>query len=128
MAYRLPMHRLALASTALSSFSTTGVTLRPSARVDQPVEGFGVDVVEFAARSRIGRHPTRFWQLLAVVSGEGWAAGPDGHAVRLRPGEAVLWEPGEEHASGSSGGMVAVIVQSPVPPLPPDEASAPPVE
>jgi quercetin dioxygenase-like cupin family protein len=128
VAYFLPMHRLALSATALSSFSSTGVTLRPSARVEQPVEGFAVDVVEFAARSRIGRHPTRLWQLLAVVTGEGWAAGSDGHAVPLRPGEAVLWAPGEEHASGSSGGMVAVIVQSPVPPLAPDDASAPPVE
>ncbi|SNR48228.1 cupin domain-containing protein [Blastococcus mobilis] len=122
------MRRVALSSTTLSSFSSTGVTLRPHARVTQPVEGFAVDVVEFAARSRIGRHPTRVWQLLAVVSGEGWAAGPDGHAVPLGPGDAVLWEPGEEHASGSSAGMVAVIVQSPVPPLPGDDDSAPPVE
>lgn len=112
------MRRLALPSSTLSSFSSTGVTLRAHARVDQPVEGFAVDVVEFAARSRIGRHPTLLWQLLAVVSGDGWAAGPDGHAIPLRPGEAVLWEPGEEHASGSSGGMLAVLVQSPVPPVP----------
>ena len=122
------MRRLALSSSTLSSRSSTGVTLRSHARVEQPVDGFAVDVVEFAARSRIGRHPTRLWQLLAVVSGDGWVAGPDGHAVPLGPGEAVLWEPGEEHASGSSGGMVAVIVQSPVPPVPRDEESAPPVE
>ena len=128
VAYFLPMRRLALSSSALSSFSSTGVTLRPLARAEQQTEGFGVDVVEFAARSRIGRHPTRLWQLLAVVSGEGWAAGPDGHAVPLRPGEAVLWEPGEEHASGSSGGMVAVIVQSPVSPVPPAEELPAPVE
>ena len=96
--------------------------------MEQPVEGFAVDVVEFAARSRIGRHPTRLWQLLAVVSGEGWVAGPDGHAVPLAPGEAVLREPGEQHASGSSSGMVAVMVQSPVPPLPPVEEAPAPVE
>jgi quercetin dioxygenase-like cupin family protein len=122
------MRRLALSSSTLSSFSSTGVTLRSHARVEQPVEGFAVDVVEFAARSRIGRHPTRLWQLLAVVSGEGWVAGPDGHAVPLGPGEAVLWEPGEQHASGSSGGMVAVIVQSPVSPVPPVEETPAPVE
>jgi quercetin dioxygenase-like cupin family protein len=122
------MLRVALPSTTLSSFSSTGVTLRTHARVEQPVEGFAVDVVEFAARSRIGRHPTHLWQLLAVVSGEGWVAGPDGHAVPLDAGEAVLWEPGEEHTSGSSGGMVAVIVQSPVPPLPVTDESTPPVE
>ena len=122
------MRRLALSSSTLSSFSSTGVTLRGLARPEQPVEGFAVDLVEFAARSRIGRHPTRLWQLLAVVSGDGWAAGSDGHAVPLTRGEAVLWEPGEEHASGSSGGMVAVIVQSPVSPVPPAEESPAPVE
>ena len=122
------MRRLALSSSTVSSFSSTGVTLRALARLQEPGDGFAVDLVEFAARSRIGRHPTRLWQLLAVVSGEGWVAGPDGHAVPLGPGEAVLWEPGEQHASGSSGGMVAVIVQSPVPPVPPVEDSPAPVE
>jgi quercetin dioxygenase-like cupin family protein len=122
------MRRLALPSSSLSSFSSTGVTLRVRARVEQPVEGFAVDLVEFAARSRIGRHPTALWQLLAVVSGEGWVAGPDGHAVPVGPGDAVLWEPGEQHASGSSGGMVALIVQSPVPPVPPVEETPAPVE
>ena len=117
-----------MSSSTLSSFSSTGVTLRTLGRVQQPAEGFAVDLVEFAARSRIGRHPTRLWQLLAVVSGDGWAAGPDGHAVPLGPGEAVLWEPGEEHASVSSGGMVAVIVQSPLPPVPPVEDTPAPVE
>jgi hypothetical protein len=61
-----------------------------------------------------------------VVSGEGWAAGRDGHAVPLVSGDAVLWEPGEEHASGSSTGMVAVLVQSPVPPVPHLDDPAPP--
>ena len=122
------MRRLALSSSTLSAFSSTGVTVRAHARVEQRVEGFAVDVVEFAARSRIGRHPTHLWQLLGVVSGDGWVAGPDGHAVPLGPGEAVLWEPGEQHASGSSGGMVAVIVQSPVPPVPPVEETPVPVE
>jgi quercetin dioxygenase-like cupin family protein len=114
------MRRVPVSTRALDAFSSTGVAIAPHARVEEPVEGFAVDVVTFAARSRIGRHPTRLWQLLAVVSGEGWVAGPDGHAVPIGPGEAVLWEPGEEHASGSSGGMVAVIVQSPVRPLPAD--------
>jgi PAS domain S-box-containing protein len=36
----------------------------------------------------------------------------------------VLWEPGEEHSSGSDDGMVAVVVQSPVP-LPEGSIPAP---
>ena len=112
------MRRVSLPVRTLEAYSSTGVTLMRFGGVELPVEGFGVDVATFAAWSRIGRHPTQLWQLLAVVSGAGWAAGPDGHAVPLVAGDAVLWEPGEEHASGSSGGMVAVIVESPVPPVP----------
>jgi quercetin dioxygenase-like cupin family protein len=120
-AYLLRMRRVSLPVRVLEAYSSTGVSITRFGRVEQPVDGFSVDVATFAARSRIGRHPTRLWQLLAIVSGEGWAAGPDGHAFRLVAGDAVLFEPGEEHASGSSLGMVAVIVQSPVPPLPEDD-------
>jgi len=112
------MRHVSLPVRTLQAYSSTGVTLTGFGRIEEPVEGFAVDVATFAPRSRIGRHTTRLWQLLAVVSGEGWAAGPDGHAVPLSSGDAVLWEPGEKHASGSSVGMVAVIVQSPVPPVP----------
>ena len=114
------MRRLTLPSATVQDFGSTGVSLKPLARADEPTDGHAVDLVSYAARSRIGRHPTPFWQLLAVVSGEGWVAGPDGHAFPIGPGEAVLWEPGEEHASGSSGGMVVVLVQSPLPPVPLD--------
>jgi quercetin dioxygenase-like cupin family protein len=120
VSYRRPMRRVSLPVHTLDACSSTGVTITRFGRVEEPVEGFGVDVATFAAWSRIGRHPTQLWQLLAVVSGDGWVAGPDGHAIPLGPGEAVLWEPGEEHASGSSGGMVAVIVQSSLPPVPLD--------
>ena len=126
-AYFLPMRRVTLPVHALDAYRSTGVSIMRFGGVDQPTEGFGVDVATFAAWSRIGRHPTQQWQLLAVVSGAGGAAGPDGHAVPLVAGDAVLWEPGEEHASGSSGGMVALIVESPVPPVPLDD-EAPHVE
>ena len=112
------MRRLTLQERTLTAFGSTGVLIAPHARVEQPIEGFAVDVSRYAAGAVNGRHPTRLWQLLAVVSGTGWAAGPDDEPVPLAPGEAVLWEPGEEHTSGSDDGMVAVIVQSPVPPLP----------
>jgi quercetin dioxygenase-like cupin family protein len=93
------------------------VTVTAHARVEQPVAGFAVDVTRYAAGAENGRHPTRLWQLFAVVTGTGWAAGADDVRVALGPGDAVLWEPGEEHSSGSHDGMVAVVVQSPEPPL-----------
>ncbi|MGR7024642.1 hypothetical protein [Geodermatophilus sp. URMC 62] len=69
-----------------------------------------------AARSA-GRHPTRLWQLFLVVPGSGWASGGDDRRRVLATGEAALWEPGEEHASGTPDGLTAVVVQCRVVPL-----------
>ena len=73
---------------------------------------FGVDLVYLEPGARIGRHPTRLAQLFAVVQGEGWVTGADGVREPIRAGEAVRWEPGEEHESGTDTGLLAVIVQA----------------
>jgi quercetin dioxygenase-like cupin family protein len=98
-------------------FGSVGVEMAAVAHADRPVEGFAVHVATYAAGSLLGRHPAGLWQLLGIVSGAGWASGADDVRVGLVPGDAVLWEPGEEHASGSDTGMVAVIVQSPEKPV-----------
>lgn len=69
-------------------------------------------VAQVAPGGLLGRHPTRLWQLFCVVSGSGWVAGQDEQQQPITTGQAVLWAPGESHESGSSTGMVAVIVQS----------------
>jgi hypothetical protein len=44
-------------------------------------------------------------------------SGADGVRRPLAAGEAAVWEPGEEHASGTDTGLTAVVVQCRVPPL-----------
>lgn len=82
------------------------------------MEGAAVDVVTFAAGAVLDRHPTRLWQLFSVVHGAGWATGADGVRLQVVAGDCVLWEPDKDHESGSDDGMVAVVVQTPSPPLP----------
>ena len=112
------MRRVELPDEDLTSFDSEQVSHRPLARVLEPLEGFAVDVLTVAPGGRVGRHPTRLWQLFAVVCGDGWVAGPDGRREPIRAGEAALWEPGEEHESGSDGGMLVCVVQSRVDPTP----------
>ena len=112
------MRRVELPDEDMTHFGSGQVRHRPLARVLEPLDGFAVDVLTVAPGGRVGRHPTRLWQLYAVVSGDGWAAGADGRREILRGGEAVLWEPGEEHESGSDGGMVVCVVQSRADPTP----------
>jgi quercetin dioxygenase-like cupin family protein len=113
------VRRVELVDEVMTSYGSERVQHRPLARVLGPVDGFAVDVLTVAAGGRVGRHPTRLWQLFAVVSGEGWVAGADGNPEPIRAGEAALWEPGEEHESGSEGGMVVCVVQSRGAPVPP---------
>jgi quercetin dioxygenase-like cupin family protein len=102
---------------SLTAYGSSGVSLVRAALVEQPQDGFAVDVVRLAPGGSLGRHPTRLWLLLLVVEGGGWGAGDDGVRRPLTAGQAALWEPGEEHGSGTDGGLVAVVVQCRVRPV-----------
>jgi mannose-6-phosphate isomerase-like protein (cupin superfamily) len=71
-----------------------------------------VVVIEIGAGGTVGRHPTVSQQLFAVIKGSGWVAGGDGRRVDVVAGEAVLWDLGEEHESGSEDGMTALVVEA----------------
>lgn len=70
-----------------------------------------VQILHLPAGGLIGRHVTPSRQMLAVVSGTGWAEGGDRVRRELRPGYGVVWEPGEEHEAGTETGFSAVCVQ-----------------
>ena len=44
--------------------------------------------------------------------GSGWVSGANGEREAIQAGEAVLWDPGEEHESGSEEGMTALVVEA----------------
>ncbi len=115
------MELLTLPTRSLTSFGSTGAELLRAALVREPQEGFAVDVVRMAPGGVIGRHPTRLWLLFLVVHGSGWVSGASGDRRVLRAGEAAVWSPGEEHASGSDDGLLAVVVQCRTRPLPEEE-------
>jgi quercetin dioxygenase-like cupin family protein len=110
-----------LPARELTAYGSDGASLRSAARVLRPQDGFAVDVVRLAPGGVVGRHPTRLWQLFLVVEGSGWVSGADGAPHPVAAGEAALWEPGEEHATGTGGGLLAVVVQCRVPPLTEEE-------
>ena len=83
-----------------------------SARVRRLAADAHVAVIEVASGGVVGRHPASSPQLFAVVRGEGWVSGGDGERVPIVAGEAVVWDPGEEHESGSDAGMTALVVEA----------------
>jgi quercetin dioxygenase-like cupin family protein len=71
-----------------------------------------VVLIEVGPSGVVGRHPAGPHQLFAVLSGSGWVSGADGERVPVSPGDIVVWEPGEEHESGSEEGMRALVVEA----------------
>jgi len=69
-------------------------------------------VIEIGAGGVVGRHPAVVPQLFVVVRGSGWVSSADGRREGIAAGEAVLWEQGEEHESGSDVGMTALVVEA----------------
>ena len=83
-----------------------------NARVRRLAGSAHVVVIEIAAGGVVGRHPAVGAQLFAVVSGAGWVSGADRERMPIASGEAVVWEPGEEHESGSEEGMTVLVVEA----------------
>jgi quercetin dioxygenase-like cupin family protein len=71
-----------------------------------------VVVIEIGPGGIVGQHPAAAPQLFVVVEGEGWVRGDDLEQEPIRAGEAVFWERGEEHASGSEMGMTALAIET----------------
>ncbi len=59
----------------------------------------------------IGPHEAGFGQLLVPLSGSGWIADADGHAVPISRGTAGFVRRGEIHSKGSDTGMTALMIQ-----------------
>ena len=62
-----------------------------------------LQVIYLPAGGQIGRHVTPVCQLLAVMTGDGWATGHEGERRDLRRSYAALWEAGEIDGVGSAG-------------------------
>jgi quercetin dioxygenase-like cupin family protein len=83
-----------------------------SARVRRLAADAQVVLIEIAPGGVVGRHPAGVAQLFIVVRGAGWVSGADGERAQIGAGEAALWEPGEEHESGSDDGMTVLVVEA----------------
>jgi hypothetical protein len=59
----------------------------------------------------IGTHPATATQLVLVIAGEGWTAGPGGERVPITAGWGIRWEAGENHTSGTETGLTALAIE-----------------
>ena len=83
-----------------------------AARVRRVASEAHVAGIAIGAGGIVGRHPASAQQLFVVVQGSGWVAGGDGEREPIATGEAVLWDAGEDHQSGTDEGLTALVVEA----------------
>ena len=114
------MQIIEVVASRLDAFGSRGVT------INHPIDPVGGNADAMLLRStgpahivtavlepggKIGRHPARGFQLLVVVSGELRVSGDHDEVVELRPGQAVLFEPGEHHESVANTAATLTIME-----------------
>ena len=70
-----------------------------------------ISCVYIRPNGKLGHHPAVTPQLLLLVQGDGWIRGETEEKLAVREGQAIFWEQGEWHESGSENGMTAVIIE-----------------
>jgi quercetin dioxygenase-like cupin family protein len=83
-----------------------------SARVRRLAPQAHAVVIEIGPGGVVGRHSSVVAQLFVVARGSGWVSGAEGEREPIDAGDAVLWELGEEHESGSASGMTALVLEA----------------
>lgn len=76
---------------------------------------FGESVLHCAylkTQGVIGYHQATAPQLFLIVDGEGWVRGKTPESrCSIKAGQAVFWEKGEWHESGTETGVMAIIIE-----------------
>lgn len=67
--------------------------------------------MHLAPGGNIGRHPTAVQQLFVVVTGDADVSGGDGRVRTIGPGDAALWDVGEDHETQSATGCTAICIE-----------------
>lgn len=94
---------------ALSALGSQHAAVSRVARIEGRVQ---VAVIHLGPAGTVGRHAAVVNQLFMVVAGNGWVEGGDGKRVAVGPGRAAFWAAGEEHASGTDAGLIAVVIEA----------------
>jgi quercetin dioxygenase-like cupin family protein len=82
-------------------------------RIIQTTEPCHIGCMHIDAQGVVGYHQAVTPQLFMVVQGKGWVRGEDENRVTVEAGDAVFWEKGEWHESGTDTGMMVIVIESP---------------
>jgi quercetin dioxygenase-like cupin family protein len=70
-----------------------------------------LDVMHIGPTGLVASHEATANQLFVVVQGNGWVRAGDGPETPIVAGQAAFWQGGEWHESGSSNGMLVIVLE-----------------
>lgn len=90
----------------ISAYGSSGVLFSGLARSEGEAR---LSCLRLRPGGALGRHPAPIPQLFVVVEGDGWVS-TDADEVRVKAGQAVLWEIEEQHESRAGPQGMTVLV------------------
>ncbi|MFY0544586.1 cupin domain-containing protein [Brevibacillus sp. H7] len=97
-------------SRTIDKFDSVHASISKVLRITQ-AEHLHIGCIHLGPNGILGHHPAPVPQLFLVVQGEGWVRGEGEERVRIEAGQAVFWETGEGHESGTESGMTAIVIE-----------------
>jgi quercetin dioxygenase-like cupin family protein len=98
---------------SIDQFNSHDVGITPILRMKEKGDFLHIGCIHLQPDSVLGFHPAGCPQLFLVVSGSGWVRNDISGKVPVFKGQAVYWEEGEGHESGSETGMIAIVIEAP---------------
>ena len=96
----------------IQEYHSSNVFLSPILQIEN---GAVLHVISFDPHGVIGSHQAGGPQVLFIIQGEGWVRGESPEPISVAVGDAVFWDVGELHESGSEAGMTAIVIEGTLP-------------
>ncbi|MGH7686778.1 MAG: cupin domain-containing protein [Candidatus Dormibacteria bacterium] len=106
------MRLLHLAQTATVEVTSYGSKAAGYAAIARLSGQAVVGVVRLNEHGQLGRHEAAAPQIAVVLAGSGQSSGADGEVVKVGPGDAIVWDSGEEHETKCDTPMVLLILET----------------
>jgi quercetin dioxygenase-like cupin family protein len=71
-----------------------------------------ISCIHLGKKGAVGYHRAASPQLFLIVQGQGWVRNDTSGRIDVKPGQAVFWENGEWHESGTDTGLMAIMIES----------------
>ena len=100
------------AGREIQEYNSSNVFISPILQIEKDAV---IHLMSFDPQGIIGTHQAGGPQVLLIIQGEGWVRSESPEPIPVAVGDAVFWDVGEWHESGSEAGMTALVIESTVP-------------